>query len=267
MSYPTPEQQRAFFEAFGFLKLPGLLADELATITAEFESVFSEFGINPDGTQCKSIVPFIDRRPALSALLDHPAILSAVSNLVGADFNYLGSDGNRFAGDTTWHRDGFTPSNSHIKLAIYLDHVTRETGCLRVIPGSHTNSSLDHFQDLTLRDSENVWGRPQRDLPATPIESEPGDVLLFNHRLLHASFGGKPDRRMFTMNLGRRAVTDLEIDDLVCYGDIQFCRCGLTTPYGTAMIEGASPSRAVHLEQLTKFWQASVERHKARTAE
>jgi hypothetical protein len=264
MSNTTPDQQRAFFEAFGFLKLPGLLKRELKWIVPEFEAVFAESGIKEDGTKLTQVVPFIDRRPALSALLDHADIVAAVSNLIGADFNYMGSDGNLFAGDTTWHRDGFSPSNSFIKLALYLDPVTSATGCLRVIPGSHTDDSLNHLYDLILRDSDNVYGRPQSQLPAFAIESEPGDVLLFSHRLLHASFGGGSARRMFTLNLGRRAKTDTEIDDLIAYGDTQFCRCGLTTPYGDAMIGTASATRMVHLQQLPQYWQASVERHKAR---
>jgi ectoine hydroxylase-related dioxygenase (phytanoyl-CoA dioxygenase family) len=202
----------------------------------------------------------------LSALLDHPKILAAVTNLIGPDFNYMGSDGNFFSGDTTWHRDGFSPSNSYIKLALYLDPITSATGCLRVIPGSHTDCSLNNLDELILRDSDNVWGKPQRDLPATPIESEPGDVLLFNHRLLHASFGGGNARRMFTLNLGRRAKTEIEIADLIAYGVNQFYGNGLLTPYGEVMTSTAPPGRRHHLEQLPSYWESIVERHKAGTA-
>ena len=44
-------------------------------------------------------------------------------------------------------------------------------------------------------------GVPGRDLPAVALASEPGDLLVFNHNLKHASFGGGRRRRMFTMNL------------------------------------------------------------------
>ena len=266
MSKPTPAQQRAFFESFGFLKLPGLLKPEIATIISEFEAVFPQLGLKHDGTKRTMIVPFVDQRPGLCALLNHPALNAAIGNLLGDDFNYMGSDGNYYCGESTWHRDSVTGSNSYIKAALYLDSVTKDTGCLRVIPGSHTDLGLRTWKDETLRDSENQWGLHQRDLPAQPLESEPGDVLIFNHRLLHASFGGGKARRMFTMNLGRRAKTATEIDDLIAYGDHHFYHYGLRTPYGKAMTDHASPARMRHLSQLPQFWDASVARNKARLA-
>ena len=265
MSLPTLRQQRAFFEAFGFLKLPGLLRPDIESIASEFEAVFPQLGIEHDGSKRTMIVPFLDQRPGLCALLDHPGILAAVGNLIGPDFNYMGSDGNYYAGETTWHRDTATPSNSYVKLAVYLDTVTRDTGCLRVIPGSHTDCGLEQWADLVLRDADNVWGLKQRELPAHAIESEPGDVLVFNHRLLHASFGGGKERRMFTMNLGRRARTALEIEDLISYGDTHIYGFGLRTPYGEAMTTTASPKRAMHLAQVQEYWEASVDRNRART--
>ena len=45
------------------------------------------------------------------------------------------------------------------------------------------------------------------------LEADPGDVVIFNHDLYHASFGGDKRRRMFTMNCTRHAVEseDLEL--------------------------------------------------------
>lgn len=263
MHRSTFEQQRSFFETFGFLKLPGLLTNDLSVITREFQEVFSQLGLRHDQTTRTSVVPFIDKRPALCALLDRDDILAAVGNLIGADFNYMGSDGNYYTGDTTWHRDGHMASNSFIKVALYLDRVTHDTGCLRVIPGSHTDAALQLWHDPVLRDSERVWSLDQRDLPSFSIESEPGDVLIFSHRLLHASFGGSTSRRMFTMNLGRRAHSEQEIDDLIEYGNMHFLRNGLNEPYGKEMAATASPQRMIHLSQFPMYWQASLDRHAA----
>jgi hypothetical protein len=266
MNIPSPVQQRAFFETFGFLKLPGLLKNEAAAILTEFEAVFPQLGLKHDGSKRTMIVGFVDQRPALSALLDHPGIQAAVGNLLGPDFNYMGSDGNYYTGDTGWHRDSCYQSNSYIKLALYLDPVKRDTGCLRVIPGSHTEAGLQMWNDQTIRAAEGHWGIHQRDLPAYPLESEPGDVLLFNHRTLHASFGGNTQRRMFTMNLGRRAKESIEIDDLISYGDWHFYGHGIRAPYGKAMLETGSPARQIHLTQMPQFWNASIEHHRLRTA-
>jgi hypothetical protein len=264
MPTATPAQQRAFFETYGFLKLPGLLRDQSATITAAFEAVFARLGVNPDGARRRTIVPFVDQHPGLCALLDHPGILAAVGNLLGPDFNYVSSDGNYYTGDTDWHRDSLYQSSSYIKLALYLDPIRRDSGCLRVIPGSHTDAGMAQWNDDRMRAAETEWGVPQREVPAYPIESDPGDVLLFNHRTLHASFGGGSERRMFTMNLGRRARTSTEVDDLISYCDWHMYNHGSRQPYGPVMLETATPARKIHLAQPLEFWTASVEHHRLR---
>src|SRR6185295_19576571 len=100
---------------------------------------------------------------------------------------YMGSDGNLYVGDTGWHSDGWNASILNIKLAFYLDPVTRDTGALRVIPGSHRMG--DQFADRVQREiykcSEN-WGMAGRDIPSVALETQPGDVVLFNHNLKHA---------------------------------------------------------------------------------
>jgi hypothetical protein len=265
MPTATLAQQRAFFETYGFLKLPGLLKNGIAGIIAEFEAVFPQVGPNPDGSKRRNFVPFIDQRPALCALLDHPGILEAVGNLIGPDFNYVGSDGNYYTGDTGWHRDSLYQSSSYLKVAFYLDRVTKDTGCLRVIPGSHHDAAIRIFDGTITAESEANFGVHGRDLPHFPLENEPGDVLLFNHRVLHASFGGSTSRRMFTMNLGRRAKDPKEVDDLISYLSYHLRPHG-NTPYGPAMLETADSARQVHLSQVPQFWAAGGEHYKLRTA-
>ena len=41
-------------------------------------------------------------------------------------------------------------------------------------------------------------------MPAYAIESEPGDLLMFNHKIKHSSWGGSDRRRMFTLNFEER---------------------------------------------------------------
>jgi hypothetical protein len=110
----TPTQQRAFFATFGFLKLPGFLRGEIAEIAAEFEAVFTQHGLKHDGSKGTSFVPFVDQRPGLCALLDHPGLTAVVGELIGPDFNYAGSDGNFYTGNTTWHHDSNYRSNSYL---------------------------------------------------------------------------------------------------------------------------------------------------------
>ncbi len=137
------EQQVAYFETFGFLIFPGLLRDEIGKIIDGFERVWAAHGGGHDGRphdhkQRSALVPFIDQDEYLSCLLDDPRIEGIAASLLGDDFNYSGSDGNFYVGDTNWHSDGFFDRKYvAIKMAFYLDTLTADTGCVRVVPGSH----------------------------------------------------------------------------------------------------------------------------------
>src|SRR6266571_5979982 len=138
------EQQLSFFETFGYLAFPGLMADCIDEIIAEFEALWESHGrghnCKPhDGHARSCIFPFIDQRERLCALLDDPRIHGIAASLLGDDFNYMGSDGNFYAGDTRWHSDGYGGRGGprYIKMAFYLDPLTRDTGALFVCHGSH----------------------------------------------------------------------------------------------------------------------------------
>ncbi|MBW3624785.1 MAG: phytanoyl-CoA dioxygenase family protein [Armatimonadetes bacterium] len=239
-----------FFQTFGYLAFPGLMADVIDAITTAFEEVIAPRGGDAhDGALRTCFVPFIDQHPLLSALLDDPCIEGILAGLLGEDFNYLGSDGNYYAGDTSWHPDGNYPETWAVKIAFYLDPLTRDTGCLRVISGSHVPGSplkrdLDAAGDLAA-----CYGVPQSELPCVALETQPGDVVVFDHNLRHASFGGGARRRMFTINAGRRCVTPEEIERLEGYirGHARF---HLQRMHGVVMRETAGPSRWRHLQQV-----------------
>eukprot|EP01051_Picozoa_sp_SAG22_P014154 SAG22_NODE_1677_length_3828_cov_2.539019_4_plen_192_part_00 len=153
----SPEQLN-FIETFGFLHLPGLITDLLPAIIAAFSETWD---VGPDGLPRRAgdntgelhddskrsyIVPFIDQHPVLCALLDDERIEGVFASLLGADWVYLGSDGNFFVGDTDWHSDsdwGYPERPSRgahgaaprrfVKMAFYLDEVTRAQGALRVM--------------------------------------------------------------------------------------------------------------------------------------
>jgi ectoine hydroxylase-related dioxygenase (phytanoyl-CoA dioxygenase family) len=106
-----------------------------------------------------------------------------------------------------WHSDNGRIELPYetLKTAIYLDPVGPDTGCLRVIPGSH-RSRL--HEDLRSMRDDSSWSQvPEREIPSVALASEPGDVVFFNHRTYHASFGGSVGRRMFTMNFAAAPTT------------------------------------------------------------
>ena len=253
-SFQLTDQQITFFQAFGYLGLPGLLADSIQDIIHEFEMVWADRGGGHNGTphdgKARScIVPFIDQRDRLSALLDDPRILGIATALLGDDFNYMGSDGNYYVGDTGWHSDGWHPEITHIKIALYLDRLTRDTGCLRVIPGSHLlRDSYAQKLQSDIRKSQELWGIHGRAVPAMALDVTPGDVLVFNHNTKHAAFGGGDHRRMFTINLCQRYPEE-KLPELRQYigGAARFW---IDEAYGPAMMRTAGPNRLRHLEQV-----------------
>ena len=248
------EQQTNLFDTFGFIHLPGLMADCIDDIITAFEQVWEEQGGGHngqahDGESRSCIVPFIDQHERLCALLDDPRIEGLLISLLGDDFNYTGSDGNYYSGDTRWHSDGYGNELRFVKIAFYLDNLTRDTGCLRVIPGSHRRG--DGFSDRLeedIRTSEERWGLTNAEVPAAALETSPGDILAFQHNLKHAAFGGGGRRRMFTINCSVRFPED-KIGTLRKYIE-HLARFWVDRAYGEKMIATASDQRLVHLEQV-----------------
>ncbi len=249
------EQQLTQFKTFGFLAFPGLLKDRIDDILREFESVVTQYGGGHDGKphdgkRRSCIVPFIDRSEYLSSLLDDSRIHGIAAGLLGEDFNYMPSDGNYYAGDTGWHSDGWNPGQTlHIKIAFYLDPLGRDSGCLRVIPGSHrTGDGFAQALNNEIYKCEENWGLHGRDVPAVALETKPGDILVFNHNTKHAAFGGSGWRRMFTMNLCQR-YPEARIQELRDYLN-GVSRFWVERAYGDIMMNTAGPQRKRHLEQV-----------------
>ncbi len=253
------EQQIRFYETFGFLGFPGLFSAEIKAITEAFEKIWAGHGGGHQGKahdheQRSALMPFLDEDEYLCTLLDDPRIVGPISTLLGDDFNYGGSDGNLYVGETNWHSDGgLVRRYRSIKIAFYLDPVGAESGCLRVIPGSHHAGDV-YAQELHkaaphyfAEETENYLGVTGRYVPAYPLESAPGDMLLFNHRIKHASYGGGTRRRMFTVNFEQRYAEE-HLDELR-ERIASTSRFWATRAYGETMIGTAGPERMRHLEQ------------------
>ncbi|HYE06254.1 MAG TPA: phytanoyl-CoA dioxygenase family protein [Planctomycetota bacterium] len=241
----------AFFQAFGYLALPGALAGDYGWISDEFEQVWRDRpDIRHDGSQ-RTMFPalFIAQRPRLTALLEHPAVVAIADALLGEGWSLYGGDGNFYSGDTGWHSDcgpaQWQPKTTlrHLKIAFYLDPLTADTGALRVIPGSH------HFGDryADLLENGALSGRPGQSIPAQALPITPGDLIAFDHRLKHAAFGGAQRRRMFTINLlapiRDAAQREAALTIFRHYRDIDGC----TWDFGAAWLASLTPGQARRL--------------------
>ncbi len=210
------EQQIRHFGTFGYLGFSCLFSpDEAAWVTEEFETAIRSVGGGDrhDGTARTMFGGPIERTQRLCTLMDDDRIVGILSGLLGDDFNYCSGDGNYYTGDTGWHPDGNWGELFAVKIAFYLDPVTRDTGCLRVIPGSQDPDHLVRKHGIDPNKAEALFGVAARDFPGNvALETNPGDLVIFNHDTYHSSWGGSSRRRMFTMNCTRHYHTDHEME-------------------------------------------------------
>ena len=213
--------QHNHFDTFGFLILRKLFSEaETEGLIGQYEDIMLEDREGrPFKGERQSVQPFAERRPELTAVIEDDRIYETVEELLGPDFAWVGSDGNYYVGDTPWHADGLrhaidtTLPDWHypiIKVAFYLDPVSKDTGCLRIIPGSHKAAYADRLEVTSERDEEpgfTPFGVSPADVPGFSLETEPGDVVIFNQDAHHGSFGGV-GRRMFAMSFVTNPTTE-----------------------------------------------------------
>jgi hypothetical protein len=98
-----------------------------------------------------------------------------------------------------------------------------------------------------LRSSQQKLGISGAQVPAIALNSNPGDVVVFNQNTKHSSWGGSNRRRMFTINCTAR----YEADEMpYLRNEISaFARFWIESVYGEAMLRTATPQRMVHLQQ------------------
>jgi hypothetical protein len=216
--------QKAHFEAFGFLLIPQLLTPgEVATMKRESNEIFDEVrGEAPfDGQKREPVQPFFERRPFLASLLDDDRIHGIPESLLGPGFFLFGTEGNLHVGDTQWHGANLTDSPPDklrsVKVAFYVDPLTKENGSLRIIPGSHRRPFADRLQVLWDQyDDQSIQplGVSGAEMPAVALESQPGDVAVFTESVFHGAFGGAPGRHQHAVSFGEHPKTEAQRDYL-----------------------------------------------------
>ena len=189
-------EQYQHYQAFGFVTLRNVFnPHELVKINKEFESgLKTAYHHMPfDGTTRHWVTMMGQSRPCFAELLEDPRLCDVAEQLYGDDVLGIATDANRYVGNTKWHPDTHSIHQYGVKFAFYLQPVGPNTGALRVIPGSHRNPYHNTLKqvipDLNMS-IENV--------PSHICDSEPGDIVAFDLRLWHSSYGGSSDRHMCT---------------------------------------------------------------------
>ena len=132
---------------------------------------------------------FTEKDPRTLSLAKNPAILKLVRALCGSDEVSMFQDmallkppgGGR---EKPWHQDNayfnYEPGTPIVGVWIALDDATVDNGCMHVLPGTHVEGAVPHFQrrDWQLCDTSIDQGRDT----AVPL---PSGGALFFHGLLH----------------------------------------------------------------------------------
>ena len=232
-------QQVAFWEVFGYLVLPKVFdASEVDAMSKDLdEKASADRGGDDFEGERRQDVDLVEA-PSFKSVLTDEKICGPLSQLLGDDFIWVGGPGGGlYVGDTQWHPDVAHVGDgkqTRLKMGLYLDPVRKETGCLRVVPGSHRNPLHDELQPMRmgrlkkaiadgslisniapasdadkkelsdwegqtgidLDDNNTIYGTDPLDIPSAALESDPGDAVFFNQLIFHAAFGGKTGRRM-----------------------------------------------------------------------
>jgi phytanoyl-CoA hydroxylase len=133
------------------------------------------------------------RHPEFDRLARNPRVLDALEQVLGPDiFLYENSVVYKPKGrqnGVPYHQDFISRSNEPVKFIAWMaiDRVTKESGALKVLPGSHKGGFLPWHRVPGETHHDRI--DPARlDLSAEMhVELDPGDVLIFNQLVVHGS--------------------------------------------------------------------------------
>lgn len=206
------EHQLTHYQTFGFLILRDFLKpDEISKINTEFESKLSNTLRSTTRTGNHQYVSWPNlgpETPFTGGLLEDPRICEIAAQLLEGEIIGISCNSGSFVSDTSWHPDSEHIHFHSLKFASYLQPLTANNGALRFIPGSHINPFHDMLLNIGLsgfkKDSYiEKAGIGIGDVAAYSCAVVPGDVIVFDARLWHASAGGSLDRRLITLIFNR----------------------------------------------------------------
>ena len=190
-----------------------------------------------------TVIPFYRHNPAVyHRLLDDERVNEVVEDLLGEDFVFLAAEGHRRWGGTGWHHDALGPEGfTHLKVVFYLQRVRADTGCLRVLPGTHFSPLRERMEGWYDRHGDTIVSEAQESdtiawTAAIPLESDPGDAVIFNVRAYHAAVGDGADRRAIYVNYIQKPRTPEQEEYITSDYDAQ-------PVYTPELFEDAPPTR------------------------
>mgnify|MGYP006254644991 FL=1 len=209
-------QQLAEYEENGYLVVPNLIDDAQLQIWVDrlgeivegqtppakgmlvMKDVMVAKGeVNP-GSKMEAIAKIQDfeNDPVLDSYTTHPAILECVESIVGKDVQtihtMLINKPPNVDGRHPLHQDllyfPFRPADKIVASWTALEPVTRENGCLVVLPKTHRGELLKHGNPDWENLNAGYFGAQGVDASERiHLEMNPGDTVFFHPILIHGS--------------------------------------------------------------------------------
>jgi len=216
----TPKQLLTF-NTFGFIILKNFFNEkEVTAIRNEYyykANIASTFELF-NGTKRQVFDMTGDDTPFFASLFEDERLLSKAEQIHGKVLpQQIQAD--RHTKNTYWHHDVTGWEWKGIKFAFYLDAMKSDNGALRVIPGSHLQPWHDYLDNIkTLKykwvrknNKSAASGQNILEIPGYACETTPRDVILFDLRIYHASYGGSSDRHMGSVSYANYPTTSQEL--------------------------------------------------------
>ena len=142
--------------------------------------------------------------PFMQELIRLKPVLDAVESLIGSNLLvYHLTCWLKEPGDgafTSWHQDAayfFLDPPEHVTAWIALSDATQESGCMRVIPGSHRRGAIEHGKGETKNNllSNGQFVDSGETTPTQLLEVPAGHFSLHDTYLVHSSAPNKSSER------------------------------------------------------------------------
>ncbi|MCB1971398.1 MAG: phytanoyl-CoA dioxygenase family protein [Geminicoccaceae bacterium] len=139
-------------------------------------------------------------------LIRETSVLDAVEGILGPDIlcweSALFTKDARSSSYISWHQDitywGLEAEGNVVTAWIALSPSTRLSGCMRVVPGTHTERVIEHRDTHA---ADNLLSRGQElavdvdEADAVDIELQPGQMSLHHVKIFHGSNPNRSDDR------------------------------------------------------------------------
>lgn len=177
---------------------------ETAALRADLEAAELELADDPE--RLSLMRAYTDRvLPSFDALIRNETILSATATILGPDLMVWSAQ--MFTKEAhspkivSWHQDltywGLDDAEE-TTCWVALSPATRESGCMKFVPGSHTKQVVPHVDTY---DENNMLSRGQEiavevnEDDAVAVELQPGQASLHHGHLFHGSGPNTTDDR------------------------------------------------------------------------